>query len=118
MDTSKITVYEKPTCTTCRKLIKKLEDNGVDFEKVDYYAKPFTKTKLKQLLKKSDLKPSEVLRKRSKEYKSLDFKNKRYSEDQILGYLTKYPDLLERPLVERGSQAVLARPIDKVDELF
>jgi arsenate reductase-like glutaredoxin family protein len=32
--------------------------------------------------------------------------------------LVQYPDLLERPIVEKGAKAVLARPIDKVDELF
>ena len=31
----KITVYEKPTCTTCRKVAKILIENGVDFEKVN-----------------------------------------------------------------------------------
>ena len=49
---TKITVYEKPTCTTCRKVAKALTENGVDFEKVNYYVKPFSKAKLQSLLKK------------------------------------------------------------------
>lgn len=118
MPKAKISVYEKPTCTTCKKLVKKLEENGVSFDKVNYYIEPFKKTELEQLLRKAGLKPSEVLRKRAKEYKELDFKNKNYTESQVLGYLVKYPDLLERPIVEKGKKAVLARPIDKVDELF
>lgn len=118
MAKSKITVYEKPTCTTCKKLVKKLEENGVDFDKVNYYIEPFKKNQLQQLLKKANLKPSEVLRKRAKEYKELGFKDKKFTESQILNYLVQYPDLLERPIVEKGAKAVLARPIDKVDELF
>lgn len=118
MAKAKITVYEKPTCTTCKKLAKKLEENGVDFDKVNYYVEPFTKTKLEKLLKKAKVKPSEVLRKRAKEYKKFDYKNKKYTEKQILDHLVKHPDLLERPIVEKGEKAVLARPIDKVDELF
>lgn len=118
MAESKITVYEKPTCTTCKKLVKKLEKKGVDFNKVNYYIEPFKKNQLQQLLKKANLKPSEVLRKRAKEYKELNFKNKNYTEAQILNFLVEYPDLLERPIVEKGAKAVLARPIDKVDELF
>lgn len=49
---NKITVYEKPTCTTCRKVAKALSEQGIDFEKVNYYIKPFSKSLLKSLLKK------------------------------------------------------------------
>ena len=52
----KITVYEKPTCTTCRKVANALQEKGVEFEKVNYYIKPFTKTKLQSQLKKMKIK--------------------------------------------------------------
>jgi arsenate reductase len=32
-----LTVYEKPTCTTCRKLRELLSERGVDFESLDYH---------------------------------------------------------------------------------
>lgn len=32
---SKITVYEKPTCPTCRKVAKAFSEQGIDFEKVN-----------------------------------------------------------------------------------
>ncbi len=67
----KITVYEKPTCTTCRNVSKILIENGVDFDKVNYYIKPFSKAKLKTLLKKMDLTPVELLRKNETAYKEL-----------------------------------------------
>jgi arsenate reductase len=115
---TKITVYEKPTCTTCRKVAKALTENGVDFEKVNYYIKPFSKTKLQSLLKKMKLKPSEVLRKNEKVYKDLKFKEKNYTEIQILDLMIKYPDLVQRPIVEKGSKAILARPPEKISDLF
>ncbi len=114
----KITVYEKPTCTTCRKVAKALTENGVDFEKVNYYIKPFSKTKLKTLLKKGGLKPSEVLRKNEQVYKKLKFKEKNYKEEQILDLMIKYPDLVQRPIVEKGKKVILARPPEKINELF
>lgn len=114
----KLTVYEKPTCTTCRKLAKKLTEHRIDFEKVNYYIEPFTKKQLKSLLKKMEIKPSELIRKKGDAYKKLDMKNNSYSEDQLLDFMIKDPDLVERPIVERGAKAILARPIDKVDQLF
>ena len=114
----KITVYEKPTCTTCRKTVKMLNEMGVDFEKVNYYIDPFKKTKLKKLLKKMNIKPSELLRRNDKAYKELDVRNNDYTEEQILDFMIKDHNLIQRPIVEKGDKAVLGRPIEKIKELF
>jgi arsenate reductase len=115
---AKITVYEKPTCTTCRKVAIALTENGVDFEKVNYYIEPFTKTQLKALLDKMKMQPSELLRKNEKAYKELDFKNKNYTETQILTMIIKNPDLIQRQIIEKGKKAILARPPERINELF
>ena len=115
---AKITVYEKPTCTTCGKVVKTLNENGVNFEKVNYYIEPFSKTKLQSLLKKMKMRPSEVLRKNEKVYKDLKFKEKNYSEVQILDLMVKYPDLVQRPIIEKGNEAILARPPERIKEII
>lgn len=114
----KITVYEKPTCSTCRSTAKILTEKGIDFEKVNYYIKPFSKNKLKTLLKKMNMKPGELLRKNEEAYKELNFKEENYSEDEILKLMVKNPDLVQRPIVEIGGKAILARPAEKINELF
>ena len=35
-----LTVYEKPTCSTCRRLFELLISQGVDFERVNYHVEP------------------------------------------------------------------------------
>ena len=115
---SRITIYEKPTCTTCRKAVKALNEAGVDFEKVNYYIKPFTKTKLQNLLKKMKMKPTELLRKNEQAYKDLDMKNKKYTEAQVLDFMIKNPDLVQRPIIEKGEKAILARPPEKLKEVL
>lgn len=45
---NKITVYEKPTCTTCRKTTKLLDEKGVDFEKVKLLYKTIHKEQTKK----------------------------------------------------------------------
>ena len=111
---TKITVYEKPTCTTSRKVIKLLSDKGINFEKINYYENRFTKSKLSELLKIMNKKPSELLRKKEAAYKQLDFKNKNYTESQILDFMIQNPDLIERPIVQKGKKALLARPPETV----
>ena len=115
---SRITIYEKPTCTTCRKVVKALNEAGVDFEKVNYYIKPFTKIKLQNLLKKMKMKPSELLRKNEQAYKDLDMKNKKYTEAQVLDLMIKNPDLVQRPIIEKGEKAILARPPERLKEIL
>ena len=114
----KITVYEKPTCTTCRKVAKAFSEQGIDFEKVNYYIEPFSKSLLKSLLKKMQMKPSDLLRKNESVYKKLKTKIEKLSEDAILDLMVKNPDLIQRPIVEKGKKAILARPPEKINELF
>jgi arsenate reductase len=114
----KITVYEKPTCTTCRKTVKMLNEMGIDFDKVNYYIKPFTKNKLRTLLKKMGMQPSELLRKNEKAYKELEVKNNNYTQAQILDFMILDHNLIQRPIVEKGEKAVLGRPVERIKELF
>ena len=59
-----ITIYQKPTCTTCRQVYAALRDAGVDFEAVDYYTDPIPQAKLRELLRKMKLPARELLRSR------------------------------------------------------
>lgn len=107
---SEITVYQKPTCTTCRQVYAALKESGVDFNSVNYYVDPISKTKLKELLKKMGIPASELLRKKEDIYKTLKLAEKKLSEDELVDLMARYPDLIQRPIVEKGSRAILARP--------
>ena len=103
---NKLIVYEKPTCTTSRKVVKALREKEIEFDRVNYYETPFTEQHLSSLLAKMKMKPSELLRKKDKAFKELDFKNRTYTEDQILNLMVKNPDLIERPIVQKGNKVI------------
>jgi arsenate reductase (glutaredoxin) len=113
----KITVYEKPTCTTCRKLNKLFEEKGIDWKKVNYFIEPFTENKLRGLLKKTGLKPFDVLRRAEPDYK-LAAIDKDSSDKDVIAAMVKFPSIIQRPIVEVGDKAALARPIEKALELI
>ena len=117
-DTSSLVVYEKPTCTTCRKLVKLLNENGIEFERLNYFIDPIPKKKLKELLKKMGIKPRELLRKREKKYKEMGLKDPALTDKEILDALVEFPELIERPIIEKGEKAVLGRPVERVLELL
>lgn len=113
----KITVYEKPTCTTCRNLTKLFIENGVDWDKVNYFIEPFTEAKLKALLKKTELKPYEVLRRAEPDFKGLGI-TADTPDDEVIKAMVNHPSIIQRPIVEVGDKAVLARPVEKALELI
>ena len=115
---SKITIYQKPTCTTCRQVYTVLKESGVDFEAVNYYLDPISKAKLKDLLHKMRMPASELLRTKEPIYKELKLSGKKLSEDEIIDLMTQHPDLIQRPIVEKGSKAILARPAEKIKEIL
>jgi arsenate reductase (glutaredoxin) len=113
-----ITVYEKPTCTKCREMNSFLTENGVDFSKVNYYIEPLTKAKLEELLGKMKLRPRDILRTSEPVYRELGLGKGEFTDDEIVTLMTKHPDLIQRPIVERGDRAVLGRPTENVKELL
>lgn len=112
-----ITVYEKPTCTTCRKLNKLFIENGIDWTKVNYFIEPFDEINLASLLEKTGLRPFDVLRRAEPEYKLAGI-DKDSTDAEVIAAMVKYPSLIQRPIVEVGDKAVLARPIEKALELI
>jgi arsenate reductase len=112
-----ITVYEKPTCTTCRNLAKLFQEKGIGYERVNYFIDPLTVEKLTGLLKKAGIAPYDVLRRNEPVFKELGIKPDT-APDEIVRLIVANPSILQRPIVEVGNKAVLARPIDKAIELI
>lgn len=113
-----ITVYEKPTCTKCREMNKFLVGEGLDFSKVNYYLEPLSEGKLRDLLRKMNLKPRDILRSSEPVYRELSLGKKDFSDDEIIALMVEHPDLIQRPIVERGERAVLGRPTENVKALL
>jgi len=113
-----ITIYQKPTCTTCRQVYAALRDAGVDVDAVDYYTDPISKTKLRELLRKMKLPARELLRTKEEIYRTLSLGERDLSDDEIVDLMVKHPDLMQRPIVEKGSRAILARPAERLKEIL
>jgi arsenate reductase len=99
-------------------LDKLLRESGVDFEKVNYYLEPLNDKKLRELINKMGIKPRELLRTSESIYRELGLGKKESSDDEIIELMVKHPDLIQRPIVERGDRAVLGRPTENVKQLL
>ena len=115
---AEVTIYQKPTCSTCRQAVQLLKENGATFTAINYYEIPFTKARLKALLKKAKLSPKDVLRTKEDIYKELGLAKKNLSDDRMLDLMIEHPDLIQRPIVEKGAMAILARPAERIKDLL
>ena len=113
-----IVIYQKPTCTTCRQVHAMLKDSGVDFNAVDYYVDPIPKPRLLELMKKMQIAPRQLLRTKETIYKTLKLGDRDLSDDEIVDLMVKHPDLIQRPIVENGARAILARPAERLKEIL
>jgi arsenate reductase len=113
-----ITIYQKPTCSTCREAVKLLEASGKPYQSVNYYEQPFTKAQLKGLLKKAGLKARDILRVKEDIYKRLGLAGSTHTDDELIDLMLKHQDLIQRPLVEKGERVILARPAETIKRLF
>ena len=95
-----------------------LRESGVDFEKVNYYNEPLSKKKLKELIGKMGISARDLLRTSEQIYRDLALARTPLSDDELIDLMIKHPDLIQRPIVERGKRAVLGRPVENVKALL
>jgi arsenate reductase len=97
---------------------KLLRESGIPFDKVNYYVEPLSRKKLTELIRKLNMKPRDLLRKSEPIYKELGLAKDEFSDSDLIDLMIKHPDLLQRPIVERGDRAVLGRPVENVKALL
>lgn len=97
---------------------KLLRESGIPFEKTNYYIEPLSKKKLTELLRKMGMKPRELLRTSEPIYRELGLGKSDFTDSQIVDLMVEHPDLIQRPIVERGDRAVLGRPTENVKSLL
>lgn len=113
-----ITIYQKPTCSTCRQVHTALRESGVDFEAVNYYSDPIPRAKLMELIRKMGITPRDLLRTKEEAYRTLGLADPAVTDAQIVDAMVRNPDLIQRPIVEKGSRAILARPAERLKDIL
>lgn len=98
-------------------MAKLFRENNIEFEQVNYFVAPLTEEKLRELLKKANLSAFDAVRKNEAVYKESNISEIK-DEDKLIKIIVENPQLLQRPIVEVGSRAVLARPVEKVSEIL
>ena len=109
----KYIIYHNPRCRKSREALKYLQDKKYDFEIRDYIKNLLSVEETLDLIDSLKIKPIELVRKNEAIWKE-NFKKKDLDDNQIINALSKYPKLIERPIVTKGKSSIIAKPIDKL----
>jgi arsenate reductase len=109
-------IYHNPKCSTSRKTLELLRDNGIEPDVVQYLKTPPSRSELVKMIRAAGIDVRTAVRKREALYTELSLADA--SDDQLLDAMTEHPILIERPFVVTSKGTRLARPVDTVREIL
>lgn len=112
-----VKIYHNPRCSKSREGLSILEESGKEFEIIDYMKIHISENELSELIKKLNINPIDLVRKNEEIWKQ-DFKDKNLNDQQIIQAMAQNPQLIERPIVIKGSKAVIGRPPVLIKDLL
>jgi arsenate reductase len=118
MTTQSITIYHNPRCSTSRKTLDVLRENGVEPEIIEYLETPPTRERLAELLGLIDIAPRQLMRRKEAVYAELGLDDPKWTDEQLIGFMAEHPILIERPIVVGPKGARLCRPVERVKEIL
>jgi len=112
-----ITIWHNPRCSKSRDALKFLEDKKLNITVIKYLDVKITKEDITEILQMLGMGARDMMRIKEDIYKELNLKDEK-DEDKLIEAMVNNPKLIERPIVIKDGSAVIARPLEKINELF
>jgi len=109
-----VTFYHNPRCSKSRQTLALLEEKGIKPAIREYLNDVPNADELNEILKMLDMEPRDLMRKKEAEYKENNLAQPSLSRDELVTAMRRYPKLIERPIVIKGSKAAIGRPPEDV----
>ena len=114
---SEVQIWHNPRCSKSRAAMTLLEENGVEAEVVKYLDADLDEAMIKELLLKLDIDAIDLMRTKEDIFKELKLENVG-DEGVLIRAMTRFPKLIERPIIIKGNRAVIGRPAEKIMEFL
>jgi arsenate reductase len=109
-------IYHNPRCSTSRKTLDLLRDNGIEPEIVQYLVTPPSRAEIAELIREAGIDVRTAVRRREPLFAELHLDDA--SDDALLDAMAEHPILMQRPFVVTPKGTRLARPVDAVGEIL
>lgn len=108
-----IQIYHNPRCGKSRNCLAFIDQTKEEYEIIPYLTETPSFNDLKELLKKLDLNPNELIRTKEKIWIDT-YKGKNLTDEEVIQAMVDNPILIERPIVIKDGKAIIGRDLDKV----
>ena len=109
-------IYHNPRCSTSRKTLELLRDNGIEPTVVEYLKTPPSRAELARMIRDAGINVRDAVRKNEDVYRELGLDSA--GDDELLDAMIANPILIQRPFVITGKGTRLGRPIETVREIL
>ncbi|MEB3050762.1 arsenate reductase (glutaredoxin) [Mycolicibacter sp. MYC123] len=110
------TIYHNPRCSTSRKTLDLLRDNGIEPTVIEYLKTPPSRDELAKMIRDAGIAVRDAVRTGEAVYAELNLADA--SDDELLDAMAANPILIQRPFVVTANGTRLGRPIDAVREIL
>lgn len=111
-------IYHNPACSTSRRVLAILRENGEEPEVVEYLKTPPDRATIQKLVADAGLILRDALRRKDALYSELGLDDPGVSDAQLLDAVEAHPALLQRPFVVSARGTRLCRPVEAVHEIM
>ena len=108
-----IKVLYNSSCSKSKAILEHLDENNVVFEIIDVVENPLSELEIKTLIKKLNTSIHELIRKNEQLYKE-KFATQTLTDEEWIKVLAENPSLIQRPILIKGSVAMIGRPLENV----
>ena len=112
-----IDIYHNPRCAKSREALKWLEEKGMEVNIIRYLDDGLTPDLLEVLLTKLDMSAEELIRKNERVWKE-QYAHLDLNEDELIMVMVEEARLMERPVVVKGENAIVARPAELLEDFL
>ncbi|MFP7721426.1 arsenate reductase (glutaredoxin) [Lysobacter sp. A3-1-A15] len=111
-------LWHNPRCSKSRAALALLTERGIEPDIVAYLDEPPSLDDLRELVSALGISPRGLMRTGETEYSNLGLADPSLDDDALLAAMQAHPRLIERPVLVRGTRAVIGRPPERVLELL
>jgi len=111
-------IYHNPDCGTSRNTLAMIRQSGVEPHIIEYLKTPPSREKLKELIAAMGISVRALLREKGTPYKELGLDDPKWTDDELLDFMTAHPILINRPIVVTSKGVRLCRPSEAVIDLL
>lgn len=113
-----ITIYHNPKCGTSRNVLAMIRQSGEEPEVIEYLKTPPSRDRLVELIAAMGISPRDLLRRKGTPYDELGLDDPKWSDDELVDFMTAHPILINRPVVVTPKGVRLCRPSEVILEIL